>query len=257
MLTFMKVKECFCKISQILVSSRRKTTNVKFFDPLWILSLFLSSFHLDLFILSPNRFWCNIMLANFLIKSLIHFHFFLAGLFKGSVTPHSQTAPHYAKIEKPATFGQFKNVCSPNDYVVSSCQDSSENDYSATVRASSSGGSTAATNKSVVTTSTNGTDKSSSMSFHSPFDEQEEWAKISEIMASFSNGIDQKSIVSELEQEFESRLGNSFVYYSVLGGIQKPWKWFFSVTFFFPFPFQIDEYIIFKQVNLFETNFSS
>ncbi|XP_063986359.1 ankyrin repeat and sterile alpha motif domain-containing protein 1B-like isoform X3 [Diachasmimorpha longicaudata] len=49
-----------------------------------------------------------------------------------------------------------------------------------------------------------------SLSIMSPFDEQEEWAKISEIMASFGTGLVRESVfVSELEQEFQSRLGFS------------------------------------------------
>lgn len=41
----------------------------------------------------------------------------------------------------------------------------------------------------------------------SPFDEQEEWAKIQEIMASFGTGIVRESVfVSELEKEFQNRL---------------------------------------------------
>lgn len=41
----------------------------------------------------------------------------------------------------------------------------------------------------------------------SPFDEQEEWAKIQEIMASFGTGIVRESVfVAELEKEFQSRL---------------------------------------------------
>lgn len=41
----------------------------------------------------------------------------------------------------------------------------------------------------------------------SPFDEQEEWAKIQEIMASFGTGIVRESVfVSELETEFQNRL---------------------------------------------------
>lgn len=47
-----------------------------------------------------------------------------------------------------------------------------------------------------------------SLSIMSPFDEQEEWAKISEIMASFGTGLVQESVfVSELEKEFQTRLG--------------------------------------------------
>uniref|UniRef100_A0A1B6EDU6 PID domain-containing protein n=1 Tax=Clastoptera arizonana TaxID=38151 RepID=A0A1B6EDU6_9HEMI len=42
----------------------------------------------------------------------------------------------------------------------------------------------------------------------SPFDEQEEWAKISEIMASFGTGLVRESVfVTELEKEFQARLG--------------------------------------------------
>ncbi|VEN34928.1 unnamed protein product [Callosobruchus maculatus] len=41
----------------------------------------------------------------------------------------------------------------------------------------------------------------------SPFDEQEEWAKIQEIMASFGTGVVRESVfVAELEKEFQSRL---------------------------------------------------
>ncbi|KAB0799411.1 hypothetical protein PPYR_07291 [Photinus pyralis] len=41
----------------------------------------------------------------------------------------------------------------------------------------------------------------------SPFDEQEEWAKIQEIMASFGTGIVRESVfVTELEKEFQTRL---------------------------------------------------
>ncbi|KAL1114966.1 hypothetical protein AAG570_007789 [Ranatra chinensis] len=42
----------------------------------------------------------------------------------------------------------------------------------------------------------------------SPLDEQEEWAKISEIMASFGTGLVRESVfVTELEKEFQARLG--------------------------------------------------
>ena len=53
-----------------------------------------------------------------------------------------------------------------------------------------------------------GIDKSQCLSILSPFDEQEEWAKISEIMASFGSGLVRESVfVSELEKEFQNRLG--------------------------------------------------
>ncbi|XP_014604190.1 PREDICTED: ankyrin repeat and SAM domain-containing protein 1A isoform X2 [Polistes canadensis] len=49
-----------------------------------------------------------------------------------------------------------------------------------------------------------------SLSIMSPFDEQEEWAKISEIMASFGTGLVRESVfVTELEKEFQTRLGLS------------------------------------------------
>ena len=42
----------------------------------------------------------------------------------------------------------------------------------------------------------------------SPFDENEEWAKISEIMASFGSGIVRESVfVNDIENEFKTRLG--------------------------------------------------
>lgn len=51
-------------------------------------------------------------------------------------------------------------------------------------------------------------EKSSGGGVLSPFDEQEEWAKISEIMASFGTGLVRESVfVSELEKEFQARLG--------------------------------------------------
>ncbi|XP_015518771.2 ankyrin repeat and sterile alpha motif domain-containing protein 1B isoform X2 [Neodiprion lecontei] len=50
-----------------------------------------------------------------------------------------------------------------------------------------------------------------SLSIMSPFDEQEEWAKINEIMASFGTGLVRESVfVTELEKEFQTRLGYSF-----------------------------------------------
>lgn len=52
-----------------------------------------------------------------------------------------------------------------------------------------------------------------SLSIMSPFDEQEEWAKISEIMASIGTGLVRESVfVTELEKEFQTRLG-MYIYY--------------------------------------------
>lgn len=57
------------------------------------------------------------------------------------------------------------------------------------------------------TSSSVGCEKDKSLSILSPFDEQEEWAKIQEIMASFGTGIVRESVfVSELEKEFQARL---------------------------------------------------
>lgn len=56
-----------------------------------------------------------------------------------------------------------------------------------------------------------------SLSIMSPFDEQEEWAKISEIMASFGTGLVRESVfVSELEKEFQTRLGNLIAIHALL-----------------------------------------
>lgn len=128
--------------------------------------------------------------------------FIVLGLFKGSVTPDSETGPHYGKLERPTTLRQLKTVYTPNNCIPNGCSDGHKNDYA--VGNSPSGTNLSTTNS----VTTNGTEKTVSMSILSPFDEQEEWTKISEIMASFKNGIDHKSIVTELEQEFESRLGN-------------------------------------------------
>lgn len=56
--------------------------------------------------------------------------------------------------------------------------------------------------------SENGDDKRLTMM--SPFDEQEEWAKINEIMESFGSGIARESVfVNDIENEFRQRLGLS------------------------------------------------
>lgn len=57
------------------------------------------------------------------------------------------------------------------------------------------------------TSTNNSSEKDKSLSILSPFDEQEEWAKIQEIMASFGTGLVRESVfVSELEKEFQARL---------------------------------------------------
>lgn len=70
------------------------------------------------------------------------------------------------------------------------------------------------------------------MSALSPFDEQEEWAKIQEIMASFGTGIVRESVfVAELEKEFQSRLRNlSFSQKNLNGdGVNSVEKWLQSL----------------------------
>lgn len=128
----------------------------------------------------------------------------MAGLFKGSVTPDSDSS-HYSKLERPNSLKQLKTICRPNDCMQNGCNDARKTDY--ITSSSPSKGSTFNSNSVTI----NGTDKSISMSILSPFDEQEEWAKISEIMSSFGSNINRESIVTELEQEFESRLGMSFI----------------------------------------------
>lgn len=46
----------------------------------------------------------------------------------------------------------------------------------------------------------------------SPFDEQEEWTKIWEILGSFSNGFggpESPHLVQEVQREFQNRIGES------------------------------------------------
>lgn len=66
-------------------------------------------------------------------------------------------------------------------------------------------------NRSQATTNNNNNNGSSvdrSVNMMSPFDEQEEWAKISEIMESFGSGIARESVfVNDMENEFRQRLG--------------------------------------------------
>lgn len=54
----------------------------------------------------------------------------------------------------------------------------------------------------------NGSNLDRSVNLMSPFDEQEEWAKINEIMESFGSGIARESVfVNDIENEFKHRLG--------------------------------------------------
>ncbi|CAB3359795.1 Hypothetical predicted protein [Cloeon dipterum] len=107
-----------------------------------------------------------------------------AGLLKGSVPPskvEAMAVDFGRPVERPKTLNQIQNA-----YEVPKIEevDSEEGRKSAQA------------------------DKS--LSILSPFDEQEEWAKISEIMASFGTGLVRESVfVTELEQEFQTRLGLS------------------------------------------------
>lgn len=44
----------------------------------------------------------------------------------------------------------------------------------------------------------------------SPFDEQEEWAKISDLITNLGGGNANESMCNELEKEFQARLGNAY-----------------------------------------------
>lgn len=46
-----------------------------------------------------------------------------------------------------------------------------------------------------------------SSSMLSPFDEQEEWAKISDLITNLGSGNAKESMCNELEKEFQARLG--------------------------------------------------
>nr|XP_026491846.1 uncharacterized protein LOC113397642 [Vanessa tameamea] len=126
-----------------------------------------------------------------------------AGLFKGSTTTLDGIGLRPMPAERPKTLRKLKSVydASPTEQNLNSV---------------SSNGTAERTNgveeevrrRSNTTSSTQSGDKS--LSILSPFDEQEEWAKISEIMASFGSKLVRESVfVSELEQEFTSRLGLS------------------------------------------------
>ena len=71
-----------------------------------------------------------------------------------------------------------------------------------------------------------------SLSIMSPFDEQEEWAKISEIMASFGTGLVRESVfVTELEKEFQTRLGNveTLIEFYVIEYVEILYKFFYII----------------------------
>ncbi|XP_066998734.2 ankyrin repeat and SAM domain-containing protein 1A [Anabrus simplex] len=128
-----------------------------------------------------------------------------AGLFKGSTSQGAETASRSSPAERPKTLRRLKNVydasSGTNGKVAMGAEDGGSGEdgkRASTSRASGSAGGAAVS----------GDSKGPSLSILSPFDEQEEWAKISEIMASFGTGLVRESVfVSELEKEFQNRLG--------------------------------------------------
>lgn len=98
------------------------------------------------------------------------------------------------KLERPKTLRQLKSIYNPKiesdqqqQQTANLAETQSKNNYSDQINGSKN------------------------LSILSPFDEQEEWAKISEIMASFGSSLVRESVfVAELEQEFQNRLGKCF-----------------------------------------------
>lgn len=106
------------------------------------------------------------------------------GLLKGSTASASEGMVGGCRAERPKTLRKLRNVYEQISGSSGECKRSQDDSGSATTS----------------------TDKT--LSILSPFDEQEEWAKISEIMASFGTGLVRESVfVSELEKEFQARLG--------------------------------------------------
>ncbi|XP_049792444.1 ankyrin repeat and SAM domain-containing protein 1A-like [Schistocerca nitens] len=125
--------------------------------------------------------------------SLKHFHTFAApkGLYKGST---AQGVECGTRAERPRTLRRLRSV------------------YEGGGAGGGSGGAADAGATTNGRASGEDADKPSAgtLSILSPFDEQEEWAKISEIMASFGTGLVRESVfVSDLEKEFQSRLGDT------------------------------------------------
>jgi hypothetical protein len=124
---------------------------------------------------------------------------FVQGLFKGSTAQGLETGTRPFPAERPKTLRRLKNA-----YDTSSGPKVDDVEEFVPKRppasCSRSGGSGPGSGPC--------TDKGQSLSILSPFDEQEEWARISEIMASFGTGLVRESVfVSELEKEFQTRLG--------------------------------------------------
>ncbi|XP_075981966.1 uncharacterized protein LOC142980456 isoform X2 [Anticarsia gemmatalis] len=130
-----------------------------------------------------------------------------AGLFKGSTTTLDGIGLRPMPAERPKTLRKLKSVydASPTDAPTAPSSNISSNGQA---DRNINGVEEEVRRRSNTTSSTQSGEKS--LSILSPFDEQEEWAKISEIMASFGSKLVRESVfVSELEQEFTSRLGLS------------------------------------------------
>nr|CAD7569806.1 unnamed protein product [Timema californicum] len=126
-----------------------------------------------------------------------------AGLFKGS-TSQSQDGP---RAERPKTLRRLRNVYEGGGGGGSGGVGLAEDGEEVVCKRPGRGGGCPGVS---------GGAGDKSLSILSPFDEQEEWAKISEIMASFGSGLARDSVfVSELEKEFQSRMGEdlSLVFY--------------------------------------------
>nr|XP_021185740.2 ankyrin repeat and sterile alpha motif domain-containing protein 1B isoform X2 [Helicoverpa armigera] len=131
-----------------------------------------------------------------------------AGLFKGSTTTLDGIGLRPMPAERPKTLRKLKSVydASPTEPPPPPPTNLSSNGQAP--ERNVNGVEDEVRRRSNTTSSTQSGDKS--LSILSPFDEQEEWAKISEIMASFGSKLVRESVfVSELEQEFTSRLGLS------------------------------------------------
>lgn len=130
-----------------------------------------------------------------------------SGLLKGSTKVlDSLSTPRPIPAERPKTLRKLKHVY---ENANGGGMAKSEDLEVVTQRKTSSRGnnSTSCSSASGTVVCTANGDKDKSLSILSPFDEQEEWAKIQEIMASFGTGLVRESVfVSELEKEFQTRL---------------------------------------------------
>ncbi|XP_050682794.1 ankyrin repeat and SAM domain-containing protein 1A-like isoform X1 [Leptidea sinapis] len=129
------------------------------------------------------------------------------GLFKGSTTTLDGIGLRPMPAERPKTLRKLKSVYDSSPTEPASV-DNNNLGSNGQMDRNINGVEDEVRRRSNTTSSTHSGDKS--LSILSPFDEQEEWAKISEIMASFGSKLVRESVfVSELEQEFTSRLGLS------------------------------------------------